>query len=142
MMSTSYQVIADNIHTEHLYSQTRLWMEYIGEDKTRPVPLNLIPRLQTLIDLCTKPDKNAKKLLREEEESAYKKVCNALVKRYLRQELGRSEDEDPLEAPENICLENDPLLKKIDDWCNNPNSTKENTKEDETEMIHVATASV
>ena len=61
MMSTGYQLIADNIHTEHLYSQTRLWMEYVGPDKTRPVPFNLIPRLQTALDLCTKRDPDAER---------------------------------------------------------------------------------
>ena len=33
----------NNLETEHKFSRTRLWMEYIGEEQTRPVPFNLIP---------------------------------------------------------------------------------------------------
>ena len=43
MMNNSYQKIADNLITEHMYSRTNLWMEYVGDEQTRPVPFNLIP---------------------------------------------------------------------------------------------------
>ena len=35
----------DNISTEHKYSRTRLWMEYVSDEQTRPVPFNLLPTI-------------------------------------------------------------------------------------------------
>ena len=54
MMNNSYQAIADNLAMEHLFSQTKLWLEYVGDEQGRPVPFNLIPSVQRVIWLFKK----------------------------------------------------------------------------------------
>lgn len=49
LMNKSYESIAENLTTEHLYSRTIIWLDYIGEDEGRPVPFNLVPTVETVL---------------------------------------------------------------------------------------------
>ena len=96
-------------------------MEYIGTEKERPVPLNLIPRVQTIIDLfccifcCSDEQRTSTDALEIEEKRQYKKLTDALVKRYLRSEFGCPDFAEPPEAGSDI--NEDLFIKKIDTIC-------------------------
>ena len=119
MMNSSYQLIADNISTEHLFNQAQLWMDYLEDEQTLPVPFNVIPPLQSLINCfrcmsscCRRKNSSYIEQLEEEEKKRYKKVCGLLVTRYMRKQVGCS---DFLESPSlHGDYSNDPLVEKIE----------------------------
>ena len=130
MMNTSYNIIADNIEREHLFSQTKLWMEYTGDRSARPVPFNLIPSVQGIIDLFRRISsaRSARAqrgvgVLEKNEESSYKNVCEALVKRYMEKEFGiPGRNEIPkikdISTTKDMSAEDDDFLQIIENSMN------------------------
>ena len=88
------QMIADNLAMEHLYSQSKLWLEYVGDEQERPVPLNLIPSIRMMqgwcksmiksscSSCCKNDDADVLAKLEEEEYKKYKKTCDTLMERF------------------------------------------------------------
>ena len=120
MMNSSYQVIADNITTEHLFVQTKLWLDYLGDEQTLPIPFNIIPRvhyvctfIQWLSGCTSCHNGDEVSVLVNAEEKRYRKICESLVKRYLRKQFGCMHLSDPLCADVDE-LRNDPLVEKIE----------------------------
>ena len=120
MMNNSYQRIADNLTMEHLFSQTKLWLEYVGDEQSRPVPLNLVPSLRRFVT-WVRNGKSAKldRKLHEEEELNYKNVCDTLIERYMRREYGfYTNDVIGDEYETNVYNKrrkrNDPFIRRIE----------------------------
>ena len=108
------------MHLWFLNSRTKLWMEYVGTEHTRPVPFNIIPSVDDIISFatkiyacCNRIKPNAKTgALEKAEKDAYKKICETLVERYLRRVFGYNEFALPPERDESS---DDVLLQKIEE---------------------------
>ena len=44
--------LQNNLEVEHKFSRTVLWVDYIGDENTRPIPFNLIPSLKSMRSWC------------------------------------------------------------------------------------------
>ena len=91
-------MIADNIGTEHRFSQAILWMDYLEDEQTLPVPFNVIPSLQQIIDFfawitgccCGKNDSERIAKLEKDEGDRYEKVYGVPESKRIKYFLGRS----------------------------------------------------
>lgn len=134
MMNNSYMKIADNLVTEHMYSRTTLWMEYVGDEQTRPVPFNLVPSADNLKNLifgirklvmkascCREMSSHQISMMEREEKRKYSELCETLMLRYLRRKHGKT-ILDQLSATEDTrtdhstASDKDTFIKKVETY--------------------------
>ncbi|XP_013383739.1 short transient receptor potential channel 7-like [Lingula anatina] len=90
MMTISFEAINDDADIEWKVARTRLWLEYIGEGSTLPIPFNLIPSPKWLFFLfirkkCKGPSEkeiNGKDKKRRHFDIRYRALMAKLIARY------------------------------------------------------------